>query len=116
MRERSYYGQAPIETASATTSSENSKSGPVAYIIFGVTFGVLLLLSLVASGCTAYIVEQGLEYSYAGGESAPSYLYDDYYMDDYYDYDDLDGFDRDLERELERLFGEGGGRPQVDLT
>lgn len=45
-----------METASATTSSENNKSGSFAYVLTGVVAGCAIVLSLVTGGCVAAIV------------------------------------------------------------
>ena len=42
-----------IETASATTSSDNSSSGPLAYILAALALLVCLAMGLAAKGCTS---------------------------------------------------------------
>ena len=75
-----------IETASATTSQDNSNSGPFAYIITAVTVILVLLFSLVGGGCTAAILN-------AAADSAGSQSYTTPYTPhnyDTYNYDDMD--------------------------
>lgn len=42
-----------IETASGTTSPDNAKSGPAAYVIFAVVVAVLLALASSVSSCAS---------------------------------------------------------------
>lgn len=42
-----------IESASATTSPENSDSGPAAYVILGIVVALLALLSFSLSSCSS---------------------------------------------------------------
>lgn len=45
-----------METASATSSSEENKSGPFAYILFASVVGITIVLAVVCGGCVSAIV------------------------------------------------------------
>ena len=79
-----------IETASATTSPDNSNSGPFAYIITAITIGALLLLSAAMGGLCSAIISAAAESStYAGSSHGSSTLpfgdhgYTDPFLDDF---------------------------------
>ena len=55
-----------IETASATTSKDNSNSGPFAYVITAVAVGTLLVLSLASAGCVAALVGTAVQEASTG--------------------------------------------------
>lgn len=57
----------PIETASGTTSEDNSNSGPFAYVVAGITLVVVLLLSLLATACMSFVISTGAANANAGG-------------------------------------------------
>ena len=75
-----------IESASATTSPDNERSGPFAYILTAVVVAVLALLVMGFSGC---VTSLGTLASAPG--SYWEYTYDPYFSDDpyvfNYDYD-----------------------------
>ena len=87
----------PIETASATTSPDNSNSGPFAYIVFGITLAVLMLTGFGVSSCSSIIVNEALQSS-GNDWGFESQRYE-------YDLDDIDwreyGLDEDLMHLLE---------------
>lgn len=106
--------QRAIETASATTSQDNAKSGNFAFVIAGVAIVVSLLFGLGVSGCTTLASELIMEdYSYGTSQySLEDYeQYYDNYLEDTYDFDgrgdhirnwgELDGFGG-IGRESER--------------
>ena len=95
----------PIETASGTTSDDNSNSGPFAYIVTGVTLVVVLLLSLLASACMSFVISTGAGNAGAGGtmtHPGPGTQPNGY---DYYGDPDLDEL---LEQYLGQEYGNGG--------
>ena len=47
-----------IETASATTSPENAKSGSLPYVITGITLAFLTVFSLVMGGCMSFLFNE----------------------------------------------------------
>ncbi len=49
----------PIETASGTTSDDNSNSGPFAYIVTGIAIAAVMLLSLLATACMSFVISAG---------------------------------------------------------
>ena len=61
-----------IESASGTTDPRNSESGPTAYVVFGVVAGLLVLLAMSVSSCTAAL----------GSIASSSYLWEDEGHDD----------------------------------
>lgn len=104
-----------IETASATTSSDNSNSGPFAYIIAGITLGVAILLALLASGCVSLVLATTTDQSTGG--VGQGYAYPDYqgypsYPNGYDSYDNY--YDQELEELLEQFYGGQTGSPQTD--
>ena len=64
-----------IESASGTTDPRNSESGPTAYVVFGVVVGLLVLLAMSISSCTAAL----------GSIASSSYLWEDEGYDDAWD-------------------------------
>lgn len=87
-----------IETASATTSPDNSNSGHFAYIVAGVTFAVVLLMGLGCAGCASLFLNVAAqEYSSYGshGRRIDDFVYDE----------DVD----DLEELLDQYSQEFGG-------
>lgn len=87
-----------VESASATTSPDNSNSGPFAYILVACVAGVLLLLAASLASCASAIGQVatggldgfGLDYTYD-----PRYEYVDDSYEDYVPYD------------LDRIFDDG---------
>ena len=73
-----------IETASATTSPDNANSGKFAYVIFGITCGVVLLLALAGAGIASVVL------SIVAQEDLDSY--DEALPDDIDGYDDFEQF------------------------
>lgn len=73
-----------IETASATTSPENSDSGNGAYVLVAVVLLVLLLLSSSVASCTSQLVEGYLPYSDGYPEAQPLEPDDGYGLGDGY--------------------------------
>lgn len=65
-----------IESASATTSPENSDSGPAAYVIFGIVVALLALLSFSLSSCSSAL-----------SAATMVSVTDDWGVRDYYDWD-----------------------------
>lgn len=65
-----------IESASATTSPENSDSGPAAYVIFGIVVALLALLSFSLSSCSSAL-----------SAATTVSVTDDWGVRDYYDWD-----------------------------
>lgn len=84
-----------VETASATTSPDNSNSGPFAYIITGVVIGLLLLFSFGIAGCTSLILNTVVKDQYENGYSSNETTWD------FDDYEDLDYENMDYEDWLE---------------
>ena len=96
-----------IETASATTSPDNAKSGSFAFIIAAVAIAVSLLFGGAIAGCLSLASELIIE-TYSSVPT-PNNIegyeqYYDNYLDDTYDFDgrddpfrdwggDMDGFD-----------------------
>ena len=82
----------PIETASGTTSDDNSNSGPFAYIVTGITLTAVLVLSLLATGCMAFVIGLGSTSDTTGGTGTypgptaqpygNDYTYNDPYLDE----------------------------------
>ena len=62
------------ESASATTSSEENKSGSFAYIVFGITALLLVLLAVVCGGCVSAIVTTA---AMEGADGSGAMTYDD---------------------------------------
>lgn len=88
-----------IETASGTTSPDNSNSGGMAYIIFFATFALLLVISLASGGCTAAVMAS------VADEASTSYTYpQNYYNFEDYDVDDWENW----LREYEEMYGTQG--------
>ncbi len=89
-----------VETASATTSSENNKnSGPFAYIITAVVFVVVLLSTFGMASCTVAIVAAAADAGTThgtGGVSVPHNQFDD--TQNFEDFD-LDEFLKQYEQE-----------------
>ncbi len=99
-----------IETASATTSPDNARSGHMAYIIAAIAVGALALFGMGISGCmslAADIVAEDFE------EYHDSYIEEPYYDNDL---DDLlnDWEDLDLENWDEDSNSLGGSYKPVD--
>lgn len=88
-----------IETASGTTSSDNSNSGGIAYVITAVTIALLLVFSLGVGGCSAAIM------SAAADEASSSYSY----PQNYYDFDTDDYGWEEWLREYEEMYGDTTG-------
>lgn len=79
-----------IETASATTSSEDNQSGPFAYVITAVVVVAVVLCALIGGGCTAAIVATSSawdELSSTRGGYSGTLPYD---LEDIEDIDDVD--------------------------
>lgn len=95
-----------IETASATTSPDNVKSGPAAYVIFGVAAALMLVCSVVVFGALASFVGLAAQDSYYGYGNVNGYNYDDGYGP----------FDNDLEDLMDELGSEFGGSGETSLT
>ena len=98
----------PIETASGTTSDDNSNSGPFAYIITGVTLVVVLLLSLLATACMSFVISTGAASAGSGTGSGGTMTYPGPGTQPHgYDYYN----DPDLDELLEQYLGPeyGGG-------
>lgn len=75
-----------VESASATTSPDNSNSGPAAYVIFGCGIALIALLTLGLSSCVSAVsklVVSDRALDYGNGYE----LY----------YDDHDGYDDQLD-------------------
>lgn len=84
-----------IETASATTSPDNSNSGSFAYVLTAVTLGVVLVLSLIGAGCASVVLssmakEETSSSSNENGFSSPFDDWDDQYTDDDFDINNMD--------------------------
>lgn len=92
-----------IETASATTSKDNENSGPFAYIITGVSLGILLVLTLLGTGCTSLVLAS-LAADSGSSSNALSFPYDDLEKD----------LDTDLEDLLERYYSNPNGSSNKD--
>lgn len=84
-----------IETASATTSPDNSNSGPFAYIITAVALIVTIAITILGAGCASLVlVAMANDYGsdYSGGYSTTSPL------DEIEDLEDIDDIEEWLER------------------
>lgn len=88
-----------IETPGGTTSPDNSRSGAAAYVIFGVSVGILLALVLMLSSCMSTLSDVALRRAERSGD-AWSYDYDYQY---YYD-DQFEGYPDDGLELLEDLY------------
>lgn len=75
-----------IETASATTSPDNSNSGSFAYIITAVVLGLALVVSLAGAGCAAVVIAAAANNPSSHSHAYPLNGYDTF--DD--DYGDMD--------------------------
>lgn len=84
----------PIETASATTSHDNSNSGPFAYVITAVVLVLSIIMSLAASGCISYAIATAA-HEYSNGRPGTQ-------LPDIDDFDNLE----DLDELLERYYGD----------
>lgn len=93
-----------VETASATTSPDNSNSGPFAYIITAVVLGLLLIFSLAVGGCSSFLLGTVVQ-QYANGSAS-------YMQQDFNYYDDLNNYDNDWQQWMEQyendLYGNDG--------
>lgn len=79
-----------IESASATTSPDNARSGPVAYVVTALVVGLLALFTLSLSSCVSAVGQIATTWGYARPDDY-GYDYYDYY--DYYDsYPDEDSY------------------------
>lgn len=94
-----------VETASATTSSDNANSGPFAFIVAGISFALVLVLSLGTAGCVSYALTMAADGYASGYGYADDPLYDDYDFDDM-DFDDMD-FDEFMEQYYNGIPDEG---------
>lgn len=74
-----------IETASATTSPDNANSGSFAYVLFGITFAAMLVLSLIGAGIGSVIL--GI-----AAQTADDAPYEEGMPDDMSGYDDFEEF------------------------
>ncbi|MDO4538348.1 MAG: hypothetical protein Q4B54_09330 [Coriobacteriales bacterium] len=81
-----------IESASATTSSDNANSGSFAYILTAIVLGVTLILGLVVGGCASMVLSVSAQQYAQGGHSSLGH--------------NTMGYPEDLDRELEDLFNE----------
>lgn len=88
-----------IESASATTSPDNSNSGPFAYVITVVAVGALLLLVTSLTSFASTIGQAAIDGGLGLGQT-----YDPYY--DHYLEDEYDGYDDFVPYDLERVFGD----------
>lgn len=91
-----------IESASATTSPDNSNSGSAAYVIFGVAVALVALIAIGFSGCVSALGRLALDnHSYGYGHN---YDYDGQDIDDQLEdlYYDLDDYINDLGRETDQ--------------
>lgn len=86
-----------IESASATTSPDNSNSGPFAYVITIVVVGALLLLVTSLASFASSVGQAALDLGL--GQT-----YDPYY--DFYLEDEYDGYDDFVPYDLEHVFGD----------
>jgi len=89
-------GERPvIETASATTSPENAKSGSLPYAITGITLAALTVFSLLMGGCMSFLFnEVALDMERDATEYPVS-------VDDYEDFwDEYDEFMRDYDIDM----------------
>ena len=78
----------PIETASATTSPDNSNSGYFAYIITGVAIVLLTVVTLGITTCTGYVMNEAFDEIGDDWDEAWRY-YRDYDIDrEMYGFDD----------------------------
>lgn len=102
-----------VESASATTSPDNSNSGPFAYIIIGVTLAIVLVLSLIGAGCTSTIITAAAQHY----TSTSTYSHDPYsdMLDDLYDDDSL-SFEEWLDRYSYGMDGYGGPSNEGPVT
>lgn len=84
-----------IESASATTSPDNARSGPVAYVVTALVVGLLALFTLSLSSCVSAVGQIATTSGYARPDD---YGYDHYDYYDYYDsYPDEDSYSDDYE-------------------
>jgi hypothetical protein len=84
-----------IESASATTSPDNARSGPVAYVVTALVVGLLALFTLNLSSCVSAVGQIATTWGYARPDD---YGYDHYDYYDYYDsYPDEDSYSDDYE-------------------
>lgn len=95
-----------IETASATSSSEENKSGPFAYILFGSVLGISLVLAIICGGCTSAIVAAAVSEDGTSTFSGPT--------SQQFPYDDIEDLD-DLEEWL-RLYSDEYGDGGLDTS
>lgn len=100
-----------IETAAGTTSSSNSDSGNLAYVIAGIAIGLSLLIGSGLSGCMS-LVSTLVDEELGGGYDTSTDIYD-YDFDDDIDYFDENYFPEDF---LDHLDTEEQGEPTPDET
>lgn len=91
-----------VETASATTSPDNARSGHFAYVIALVTVCVLAVIGTGMAGCTSLFMNL-IEDEF--------YDYDRDVYDQLYDEREYDDFDEYLDEYLERIYNNDLDRP-----
>lgn len=83
-----------IETASATTSPDNSNSGSFAYVLTAITVGAILVLSLIGAGCASIVLSTAAnDLSNSSSNSSVSSPFDeweDLYNDEDFDINNMD--------------------------
>ena len=103
--------QPVIESASATTSPDNANSGPLAYVVFGIVVGLLVLLLVGVSSCTsaAFSITSQQSWGYADSDFVGN---DDYLHDLLGDPND---YDEDFDKIIREWNSDGYGRdPRFD--
>ncbi|MDM8271734.1 hypothetical protein [Thermophilibacter provencensis] len=81
-----------IESASATTSPDNSNSGHAAYVIFGCGIALLVILTLGLSSCVSTVSKLVVNDHALDHGNGYELYYDHDGYDGYDDYDYLDDF------------------------
>lgn len=86
-----------FETASATTDSDNSKSGPFAYIVTGIAVALILIVAAVSSSCASL---------FAAGIASQEKASGGYTLNDPTGEFPFDGENSDLDKLLEQYYDE----------
>ncbi len=95
-----------VETASATTSSDNSNSGPFAYIITAVAVGLLVVGTLAIGACTSAIATTALSRTTQSTTTLPNSQYDTLPYDDFTMPQDLNEDWEQWLEEYENMYGD----------
>ena len=90
-----------IETPGGTTNPDNSRSGGAAYVIFGVSVGIILALVLMLSSCMSTLSDVALRRAERSGDA---WGYDYNYDHQYYYEDQFEGYPGDGLELLEDLY------------